>query len=112
MTNELKIDDRLNKEIIDEVYQWAKNLEEDALFDLLLSKSAAFILTNIFESTIIIASEIKGIEKVIREKYTEKETKNILINAIVFGEKVVTAVKTSVIADEHVLLNEDDYNKN
>lgn len=96
-------DYKFNEKIVNDTYQWTKDLKETALFDLLLSKSAAFRLSGIKDATVIIASEIKGIEKVIREKYTEEEIRNILMNAVIFGEKVSAAVKASVIA-EHTLI--------
>lgn len=90
---------KLDKNVIRTTYNWANKLDENALFDFFLCICAAFKLTDIVEASIILGSQMKGIEKVIKERYNEDEYKNILRNGIVFGEKTFAAIKASMITE-------------
>lgn len=90
---------KLDKNIIRTTYNWANKLDENALFDFFLCICAAFKLTDIVETSIVLGSQMKGIEKVIKEKYNRDEYKNIIRNGIVFGEKTSAAIKASMITE-------------
>ncbi|HEC72415.1 MAG: hypothetical protein ACTSW7_01570 [Candidatus Thorarchaeota archaeon] len=93
---------KFDQNIIDTTYRWASELEENALFDLFLVLSAAFRLSDIKDTSVYVASQLKGLQKIFKERYNEEETKNVLMNGISFGEKVKAACAASAIAN-HVL---------
>jgi len=97
-------EDKLDKNIIRTTYRWATNIENDKeLVDYFYCIAAAFRFTETPMAARTIGSQLVGIQKLLQERFEEKEYKNIFANGIIFGEKAVAAFKASQVA-EHVLM--------
>lgn len=91
---------KLDKNIIRTTYNWVCKFEdEESLFDYLICLSTAFRFAEKKEAAVKLASMLSGIEKFISENYSDEERKNIITNAIMFGEKAVAAFQAARITE-------------